>query len=99
MSLFHVYTQWLEVILSGKARFTICADEESGFNRVRGSVYILIARICIVVVFADFRNGAIRSQLAVFGGCHYIPKMFLQGWLFVAYKAYMPGATFGLYIS
>lgn len=59
MSLFHMYTQWLEVILPGKARFTICAHEESGSDGARGSVYITVATISVVFVFSYFENGAV----------------------------------------
>ena len=59
MSLFQVDSQWFEVILPGKARFTICADEESGFYCVRVSFYTAVATIGVVFVFADFENGAV----------------------------------------
>lgn len=97
MSLFHAYTQRLEVILSGKSCFTICADEESRFDRVSVSVYIAVATIGVVFVFTDFTNSAVGSQLAVFGRGHCIPQMFFQGRLFVAYKSHVSGATFSLY--
>lgn len=56
MSLFHVYTQWFEVIFPGETRFTICAHEESGFDRVRVSVYIAVPTIGVVLILANFKN-------------------------------------------